>query len=476
MRWKAGVGFFLLLYFGVLLTGSPSHIGDSAKFQFLSTVWGTAHNPGYPLMVVLLHAWEWLLPFGTPALAANLLQVVLSLASLYFLWRVAESLGGKPLHIAAVVLVLATTRIFVRHSTTAEVYTFLLFLSSLGLYFLVVRGSRLVAWFLFALSLSHHPLAVVVLPFYLLLGRPRVKELPLILIFFVIAYLPYLLIIFFTKWPDALYVESRAGNLRELLSVIRGEGFRSHMDVLNAEANLKAFVRSLELMAKALSVSLLLLLFYLRYIGRRWVLASFLSLALVMAVGTLYHIPDIYDYFLMAIPPAVLLASASLNEGRLRKFTLPIILPVIALQAFLSFKKSMKEKVGNERIDGVWRSHLFSLDSVAVVSKNSYNYRQRLMYYTLGERLYTKGVYPIYFFNPKAVRRYLCTFTPYPDSMNAVLLHRANPPPGLEVIMVERDYERALKREGCSLENYGDGFLYRVRCDCSGVESSRHRP
>jgi len=380
MRWRAGVGFLLLLYFAGLLTGSPSHIGDSAKFQFLTTVWGTAHNPGYPLMVVLLHVWEWILPFGTPALAANLLQVFLSLTSLYFLWRVAESLGGKPPHIAVVILAVATTRIFVRHSTTAEVYTLLLFLSSLGLYFLIVKGNRPVAWFLCALSLSHHPLAVVMLPFYVILGRPKAREIPFILLLFVIAYLPYLLIIFFTRWPHALYVESRAENLRELLSVIMGEGFKNHMDVFNVRANLKAFIKSFELMVKTLSVSLLLLLYHLRSVKRKWVLASFLSLALVMAVGTLYHIPDIHDYFLMAVIPAVPLASTALNEVGLRRFVVPLIVPVVALQGFLSFTKSMREKVENEEVDRVWRRYLFSLNSAAVISKNSYNYRQKLMY------------------------------------------------------------------------------------------------
>jgi len=55
--------------------------------------------------------------------------------------------------------------------------------------------------------------------------------------------------------------------------------------------------------------------------------------------------------------------------------------------------------------------------------------------------------------------------------MNVVLLHGANPPPGLKVITVERDYGNALKREGCSLENYGDGFFYRVKCECiSGIQ------
>ena len=58
-----------------LLTLAPGLIGleDTPKFQFVGKVLGTAHNPGYPLYVVVSHVFGWL-PFGNLGWRINLMS------------------------------------------------------------------------------------------------------------------------------------------------------------------------------------------------------------------------------------------------------------------------------------------------------------------------------------------------------------------------------------------------------------------
>ena len=61
--------FAFVIYVRTLYPGLVPR-GDSPKFQFVGRIWGTPHNPGYPLYVVVSHYFS-LVPIGTLAYRIN---------------------------------------------------------------------------------------------------------------------------------------------------------------------------------------------------------------------------------------------------------------------------------------------------------------------------------------------------------------------------------------------------------------------
>ena len=68
--------------------------GDSAEFQTVAWVLGTAHPTGYPSFVILGFIASHLLPFGDPAYRLNLLQALLSAGAIAGLVAVVQFLTG----------------------------------------------------------------------------------------------------------------------------------------------------------------------------------------------------------------------------------------------------------------------------------------------------------------------------------------------------------------------------------------------
>ena len=461
---------FLLLLYLFLVSPYPVWSGDTSKFQFLLKVWGTAHNPGYPLYIVLLHIWGKVCPLGTAAFKANLLQVFLSLATLTMLYSVGRKLGASDRVLLPLTLIAGGSPLFIRYATTAEVYIFLVFLGVSGIYLSVVKKHALLSWFLLSLAVSHHPLGIVFIPVYFALhGLPDMRKGILMLFLTLLAYVPYTLVIFLTGWSGSLYLESRAHNLIDLLGVIRGERFIHNMDFWNLGRNVLWFRKALEYLLKETSLLLPFVLYALFKVKRRDIHALSLSMALLLLIGTLYHINDIRDYFIVAVPFAFLIASVSLEEisGRW-----PVLINLLLLigfaQVLLNAHRVARHNRNAERREREIRRAIRSLHDVALIGQNSYQARQRTLYYILGEGLFPgRRVYPIYYFSASAVKSYLCDGGEYPSRKNKLLLQGANPPPGLEVITVGRDYAHALEKVGCSLLAGPERSLYRVECECA---------
>ena len=94
---------------------------DTAEFQTVGPVLGTAHPTGYPAYVIL----GWLAsivlqPFGDPAFRMNLLQAVLAALAVAGTVALVQILTGRRLVALAVGLVLAGTQLFWRLSTHAD--------------------------------------------------------------------------------------------------------------------------------------------------------------------------------------------------------------------------------------------------------------------------------------------------------------------------------------------------------------------
>src|SRR5215212_1287750 len=111
----------LALYLATLLPdlGGPE---DSPKFQFVGFVLGTAHPPGYPLYVLLTHAFVQL-PLRTVAYRANLFSAVMAAAACGVAYAIARQIGSSRWLAVCAVLALATGTAFWRSAVVAEVYS-----------------------------------------------------------------------------------------------------------------------------------------------------------------------------------------------------------------------------------------------------------------------------------------------------------------------------------------------------------------
>ena len=96
--------------------------GDSPKFQFVGRVWGTPHNPGYPLYIVVSHVFG-LLPIGTLAYRINLMSAVFGAIAAGLLALLVARLTRSTWAGVAAGLGLAFGRVFWSQALVAEVYT-----------------------------------------------------------------------------------------------------------------------------------------------------------------------------------------------------------------------------------------------------------------------------------------------------------------------------------------------------------------
>jgi len=95
---------------------------DTPMFQFIGRVLGVAHNPGYPLYVLLTYPIA-ILPFGSLPYRINLFSAVCGALAVALVFLVARRLGcGRPASLAAS-LGLAFGQVFWSQAVIAEVYT-----------------------------------------------------------------------------------------------------------------------------------------------------------------------------------------------------------------------------------------------------------------------------------------------------------------------------------------------------------------
>jgi hypothetical protein len=116
---------------------------DTAEFQTVGPVLGTAHPTGYPSYVIL----GWLAsivlqPFGEPAFRMNLLQAILAASAIAGTTALVQVLTGRRMIALATGLLLACTQLFWRLSTHADPHMFHIALTALLFVLLVTWDSR----------------------------------------------------------------------------------------------------------------------------------------------------------------------------------------------------------------------------------------------------------------------------------------------------------------------------------------------
>ncbi len=214
--------------------------GDSAKFQYLGKVLGTAHPPGYPLYIFVSHLFSYL-PLGTLAWRMNLLSALAGVLTSVCTFASARRLGSGVPQSIGIALALSTGLAFWNKSLAAEVYT----LGALLLMFavwrvLVWRDGRadrdlLLAVGALSFGLGNHLTIAVVAPAFLVFvfstdaRRARRPRLLLACALLLLAGIGQYGFILLRTWQHAPYVEARADTLGELFRVVRASKYDDAM-------------------------------------------------------------------------------------------------------------------------------------------------------------------------------------------------------------------------------------------------------
>jgi hypothetical protein len=217
-------------------------IGDTPKLQFVGSVLGTPHSPGYPLYVLL----SWLfahIPIGTIAYRVNLLSVASGAMAAGLFTLVLRELGCRPAIAFAGALAIAFGNLFWSQAILAEVYALNAALFA-GVLFYLLRWSRTRAAsdlrraiLVFALGLAHHltlaMTAPALLAFTLVVDRRVVT--PRIAAFAILACaagLSSYAFIWIRTSQGAPFIEAHAQSIGDLVLIVTGRQFQRALSAL----------------------------------------------------------------------------------------------------------------------------------------------------------------------------------------------------------------------------------------------------
>ena len=227
-------GCALVLYLITLLPdiGGPE---DSPKFQFVGYVLGTAHPPGYPLYVLLTHAFVQL-PIRSVAYRANLFSAVMAALACGLAFVIARRIGAGRWLSGCVALALATGAAYWRSAVFAEVYSLAAAIAALTIALLLAWGARqdakrlLAAVGTFALGLGNHLTIVGLVPagaWYILVRHRKALTIRLVAASVALVLLgvsQYWFIVIRSR-QEAPYLESRAYSFSDLVGIVTAQRF-----------------------------------------------------------------------------------------------------------------------------------------------------------------------------------------------------------------------------------------------------------
>jgi Protein O-mannosyl-transferase TMEM260-like len=238
MAFAAIVSSCALALYAATLLPDIGGTEDSPKFQFVGYVLGTAHPPGYPLYVLLTHAFV-KLPIRTIAYRANLFSAVMAALACGLAYLIARQMGSGRWAAACTALALAAGVSFWQGAVFAEVYSLAAAMVALTIALLLWWGAQqgaarlLAAVAAFALGLGNHLTIVGLLPagaLYILARNwraltPRVIAASAAIL--ILGVSQYGLIVLRSR-QGAPYLESAATSLPELVSVLTAQRFADH--------------------------------------------------------------------------------------------------------------------------------------------------------------------------------------------------------------------------------------------------------
>lgn len=231
------VVIFSIAYGSTLLT-SVGYSGDTAKFQFLGHVPGTAHEPGEPTYLLLLQAFDRLVPFGSPAMRASLLSAVVAIFTLVAVDRILRRLSASRPAAAAGASLLGVLPVFWSQAVVAEVYTLhTLFLALILYSFLRWKQEQTLRWFVAgvaatALSFGNHLTTITFVPglvvFVAMVDRRAFvdpKRIAIVLALIVAGAAQYLVVFARAADPSTAYVEMAPTDLTSFYYYVAGGQF-----------------------------------------------------------------------------------------------------------------------------------------------------------------------------------------------------------------------------------------------------------
>ena len=231
--WPACLTVAVLLVYVRTLPVGPG-LADTAKFQFLGRILGTAHAPGYPGYILLCGLFDRLWPWGDAAYRANLVTALLAVAAVCLLFHLMRSIGCTNLAAASIAVAFAWIAPVWQQAIEAEVYSLhLVFVAAILLAvdrFQATGRSRysLVIAALLGLALGNHLMIVCLLPgiaLTLWIGRQGLQRRHLagMLLLLITAGLgQYAFVVWRTFSPEVAFLETQAHTLGELLRAISG--------------------------------------------------------------------------------------------------------------------------------------------------------------------------------------------------------------------------------------------------------------
>lgn len=217
--------------------------GDATKFQYMGSVLGTAHPPGYPLYIFVSYAFSHL-PFGSPAYRINFMSAFFAAIAVACVYAMLARLGCRRLVASGAALALAFDRVLWSKAVGAEVYT-------LGGALTALTALAAIRWAstqrdrdlyltvgVFALSLGNHLTVATIAPallLFVLVVRPRTvapRTIAVSAFLLLLGLAQYGFIILRTR-QHAPYLEAQATNVHELYETVRATRFADEIGIFS---------------------------------------------------------------------------------------------------------------------------------------------------------------------------------------------------------------------------------------------------
>ncbi len=300
---------------------------DTPKFQYIPSLLGIGHPPGYPLYMLLGYLWS-LLPFPALAYGMNLLSAVFAVGALLAFDDILERLEINPWVAFPTVIATGLTFRFWSFAVVAEVYTLHMFILTMLFRAVMDFGktatqrSYLKILFWTGCAFSHHLLILTALPgvvLYILhsdnqlLHRKWFWKYTLPLPFIVLGF--YFLLCL-KNMVAPIYVEDQANTLPGFVDLILARNYQSAMFIFGWEDLIKRrFPYFAEIFLQEwpfIAWCVFILGIGSLYLRKKWE-ALMLALAVFgnFAFAVQYSITDIDVYVL----PSCFLAGAFVAEG-----------------------------------------------------------------------------------------------------------------------------------------------------------------
>jgi len=172
---QAGIGAAAVALGGAALYGATLAPGlggtvDSAEFQQAAAGLSLVHPTGYPLYLLLAHAWIALLPVGEVAWRVNVLSAVFGVATLLVIYATVHYLSGSVVGAILAAALAATHPLVWPTAVVAEVTSLNNLLVAATLYALLRWAAPVRSWpleapaLLYGLALSHHRTSLLPAP------------------------------------------------------------------------------------------------------------------------------------------------------------------------------------------------------------------------------------------------------------------------------------------------------------------------